>query len=64
MQNSKWSRWLLQDGDKTTESIFMHLFAHSVAGWPVARDAKIGGTDLKFGDAENNGYVALTGAEL
>jgi hypothetical protein len=64
MRKSNWATWLLRDGDETTESISMQLFAHSVVSWPVARGAKIGGTDLTFGDAENDGFVALTGAEL
>lgn len=61
IQSSNWKEWLSGAEDKRKAALFMHSFAHTITPRPIARCAKIPDTGITWGDAENDGFVSLTG---
>ena len=64
MKSSNWADWLVKAGDEKREALFRHSFAHTIVCRRVARDASIPGADMTWGDAENDGFIGLTGDRL
>ena len=59
--SSNWREWLLKAEDEKRQELFRHTLAHTITARPVARDAQIPGAGRTWGDAENDGFITLTG---
>jgi hypothetical protein len=64
LKASNWAVWLRKAGEKEREALFNHALAYSIIGRPVARVDRIPGGNQSWADAENDGFIGLSGLFL
>ncbi len=63
IRTCNWQQWLSGADDKQKAALFLQSFAHTITARPIARRAVIPDTGITWGDAENEGFVLLTGLQ-